>query len=700
MVVLLCAFGCAAGGNLDERPGWAQGFEQWKGAKAGQPGLMGSLIEQHQDTPQQLFARYPEDKYLFVVGEGRAPRGKPGDAKRNAQKDAQAELANMLWVAVSSEMSLDASSTQRDGSSSSSERLDESVRTFSASVLSDMSVAREWYGYEGDDEVAYVLMALDRGASARNLADLVGQDVAAARTLVGEIDQELASGELAGVPVQVADLSMRSDRLRAGLLALGVLDGGRTAADVRDEVASIGADSTRLRLDVLENVTPSELPTLPYVRGRDEPVLGLRLLLPLAGRMQPVSSCPLIVHAPDRPVQRVRTDPDGRLTLPLALASDTARGEYAVEVTYDLCRDHKDGGAAGCTCCTLQQQFAFRVPYRVVPDEQAFDASFASAEQAFEEGRWTDARQAYAEAGRLVFDVPDESARCDGRLREVSLEITLEDAGGMLESNQFADALDAYASAWSGLELVPDGSRRGPAIRDGGLAAALGYSGEQRAAGDDASRERCLERVLGAEQMWDAPDLRVEIAGLKEVLPCVTCGRSGRCPTCLGSAQPGMVLADCATCEGRGTLPHDCPQCANGFVACTHCAEAGLKVCPDCKGTWSKTHSKCDGKGCKKCQNGKVLCKTCAYCKVHKAYADSCVTPGKVPAKCKVCGGDGKVRCKNCQAGPLVFAGTEWKGYVLATCPACDGTRKRLAPCPARCDSGVCPTCHGVAHRV
>jgi hypothetical protein len=70
---------------------------------------------------------------------------------------------------------------------------------------------------------------------------------------------------------------------------------------------------------------------------------------------------------------------------------------------------------------------------------------------------------------------------------------------------------------------------------------------------------------------------------LGELVDLKNGGSLGKCPTCGGTTKvdcptcDGLGVIVCAKCEGEGTVGPACPQCREGFVACTTCKGTGLQ---------------------------------------------------------------------------------------------------------------------------
>lgn len=694
LLLLTALLAACAASNLEERPAWAHDFESW--ARSG--GVDGP------DSPPAVFDRFDEEAHLFAVGEGRAPTGQPAASEDRAVKDGLRQISNILSVRVEDEYQSTTSYTRDGDATHLAESVVDDVRTTSRSVLSEAQPVRTWHGFDGGQDVAYVLVAVNKAASADNLRALLGQELASAEVTAGELDAAVAAGALDGLPARVAALHEASERITAHLLALRVLDeraSSRTEAERADALeATLTAHRNRLR-----SMTPTTTGPTTFVRGSSEGRLELSLSLPVGGGVQPLAGCPVRYERPDKRglIQRVHADARGRVTLSVPIDNRTPVGARTLEATFDLCGVHTDALARDeCLTCELQREHVWQVAYSVVHDAEAYAATLADAEAAVAAGKLKQAKTLYGQAQALVFDLPAESARCQARVAALAVEVQVEDAEGFVQLDKYGQALEQFVAASSAAAALPDGELRALQIAQRGVEVGAEYGARQRATGDRDSRERCLTRLVAAESRWDDPGLRAEVAGIKRLLPCHECGKSARCQACRSSSLPGTVVVTCRTCSGAGHVPVDCAGCDGGFVPCTQCDVAsGWKPCPKCKGKWNPKHQKCDGAGCNKCnQKGTVPCAKCTVCKLHDAKFDTCVKPGFRPLPCSVCGGHGVLEHPGCESGPADFGGVEWRGYQLQTCPTCEGTRSERVACPEGCDDGVCTTCGGVGHRV
>lgn len=125
-----------------------------------------------------------------------------------------------------------------------------------------------------------------------------------------------------------------------------------------------------------------------------------------------------------------------------------------------------------------------------------------------------------------------------------------------------------------------------------------------------------------------------------------TCGlcegkRYVLCSSCKGACGQYAKQVRCEVCEGNGSLT--CSQCnGQGWLPPEKVEKAFAEVCKQCNGHRFVPHKECEGKGCKNCKNGKVVCKPC------DGRGAVIVTPEPKYRECYKCSHKGVQRCGNC----------------------------------------------------
>ena len=682
--------GCAASSNLDTRPHWAGG----------------TLPDEPQDTDAAIAQRYPDTLYFKVVADGRAPRGKIDQARAYAEQKARADLGQIIMVKVKSEFASSLKVDVLDGVARVQEHIGELIETSSSGVLSNTQVVSHWDGFDQHDDVVFVRVALDRLATARNLAQLAQHEMEAIRGGITQVEQALAGGDLAGLVSRVAELKVDGGKVRDWLLARSVL-AGSADGEALEEAARLNAEAEQLGGRLLQPLLQQVVSAGPYTRGLDDARLELRLLLEADRGPLPVPACAVRYRLEGSGrIERVRSDEAGRVLVSLPVSATTEAGTYSLPMTYDLCPQHADVMASpGCPMCDLQRSLGWQVDYQVAWDEAGFQRRWSEGRSARERGELLDEQRLLSEAASLAFDQRSERDRCQTRLGEIGLELTFDDALELEQSGNHQLALDRFLEVSFGIADFPGATPDRTEIRSHAIGVAALYAGDELRGGSDASREEALTRLQLADRTLGGGELDGHIGHLKERLPCTECGRSGECSTCSGTGKQEQA---CPRCEGEGLFPQDCPDCQNGYMACTKHTLPWV-TCPGCKGTWSWDHKKCGGEGCNLCHDGQIWCARCGKCQAHDKWKgkDACVVKtGKVPGKCAECGDggkSGKLRCRSgsCKLGPLKDANDRtWRGYLLAECSTCNGSGRRLVACSAGCKRGVCPTCGGARHRM
>jgi tetratricopeptide (TPR) repeat protein len=182
--------------------------------------------------------------------------------------------------------------------------------------------------------------------------------------------------------------------------------------------------------------------------------------------------------------------------------------------------------------------------------------------------------------------------------------------------------------------------------------------------GSETDLEEALKFYQEASKHSPDKILYARILAVKRRLPCLECGRSGKC----------------IQCDGKGGRWETCPHCHGSLqltVTCPVCKGDGKRTCRTCNGTGkvSETCRGCNG-------SGRVTCPTCKG-------------SGELWVKCATCYGSGKRRCMRCNGSGTVY-GAGGRQYVCPdcggngyfVCGACNGTGKRKVKCSAQAVGG------------
>ena len=113
------------------------------------------------------------------------------------------------------------------------------------------------------------------------------------------------------------------------------------------------------------------------------------------------------------------------------------------------------------------------------------------------------------------------------------------------------------------------------------------------------------------------------------------------CNSCKGDCGWYTKNIRCNVCEGSGKLT--CNVCnGKGWFPPENIEKAHAEVCKACMGRRLIPHKKCDGKGCKECNNGKIICKLC------EGNGAIIITPVPQYKQCSTCQHQGVLSCKVC----------------------------------------------------
>jgi len=247
-------------------------------------------------------------------------------------------------------------------------------------------------------------------------------------------------------------------------------------------------------------------------------------------------------------------------------------------------------------------------------------------------------------------------------------------------------------------------------------------AGEARVqSGDERRIEEALSLYETCNQYDPGGVWPGRIVACKRLLPCLNCGRSGRCtacqgergrkvacPVCYGSTR---VLETCGACEGTGegkcrqcngtrTVAQRCsnPNCRNGQEPCPKCGGSGRIAarCNACKGTGQH-----GGWPCQQCGGTGTVIQPCPPSLPFLEALGGCGGTGW--KTCSRCGGtmQEQVRCPTCSGtgrqGPCPRCGGT--GRIEIKCRSCtDGTRWEA--CTTCGGTVVCPVCKGQRHRM
>ena len=691
LILLSCA--CSSS-TLHTRPVWAGG--------------------QTPDAPgegsTEFDARYPAHVYMTAIGEGQAGPGQLAKARDDALKRAMATLTESLWVDIQSDLAVVIVEEAVDDEVTFRREFEEDIRSRSSAVLSGVVVQTSWEGQGDGRSVVVLRVTLDKQASAANMADLVRQEIASIERGLDEVDAAVRRGELAGIPERLAGLTLACEAVRQRRLALSVLDRPLPRyGDLGQSFDSLYARTDSHGRSILAPLTPRVLGQPVFVRGHGDGELSVELDLAVEGRRMALSSCPVRYRLPGSGgTRRARADAQGRLALTIPVSGRTALGEGQLAMSYDFCAEHLVADR-GCASCALQVDYSWPpLRYRVVHDDEAFQARLQEARTAEREDRHRDALRAYEAAEALVFDAEALRQPLRAPMRLLSARTRTEDAAALLPGRPH-EALGLLMTAdQQARGLGVDGNTLRDEIQTHAQQAGKLYASAQLDGGTDASRRTALETLLQVEQTWEG-DYSSERRQIRQQLPCEECGRSGRCQTCRGD---GEIESTCNTCAGEGVVPDDCPACDEGLSDCGNCADGKLdwETCGQCDGSTFQRCKKCKGDGktkkgkdCKTCDGtGQTACGKCARCKHGKQFTrcKQCSgNPGFVRPACKVCEGQATVAHDACRPGPKVDAqGNTWRGYQLRDCPTCERSTTTRTRCPERCDDGVCTTCEGAKH--
>lgn len=128
-----------------------------------------------------------------------------------------------------------------------------------------------------------------------------------------------------------------------------------------------------------------------------------------------------------------------------------------------------------------------------------------------------------------------------------------------------------------------------------------------------------------------------------EASTCSLCDgkRYTLCASCHGSCGWYVEQVRCSVCEGGGAII--CGQChGQGWLPPEHIEKPFAEVCKKCKGVGLVLHIECEGKGCRKCKEGKVKC---LQCEGHGAVV---ISPEPEYKDCSRCHHKGVLRCNVC----------------------------------------------------